>query len=163
VNHLCGSLRIRTRAIALAAILVLGLIGAVSADAQSLGSAPFGSGSGVFHPLVPVSAFARPSAWFDPSHLQISTSFSVGSGWGGLGSSALQVTSLRYQFGNPLAMRVSLGNAFGAGAADNGKMFLEGLDVAYRPFSSLQLQVHYQNIRSPLQLDQREPFFDYAR
>jgi hypothetical protein len=94
------------------------------------------------------------------SRLQISTSFSVGSGRAGQGSSALQVTSLSYQLAAPLAMRVSLGNAFGAGA-DNNKMFLEGLDLAYRPFSSMQFQVHYQNIRSPLQFDQRNPFFDY--
>jgi hypothetical protein len=140
--------------------VVFALLGAIAADAQSLGSAPFGSGNGVFKPLVPVSAFARPSAWFDPSRLRITTSFSVGSGWGGQGSSALQVTSLSYQLGTPLAMRVSLGNAFGAGS-DNGKMFLEGLDLAYKPFGSMQFQVHYQNIRSPLQFNQRDPFFDY--
>jgi hypothetical protein len=49
-------------------------------------------------------------------------------------------------------MSVSLGNAWGANAARNGNsMFLEGLDLGYRPFSNMQIQVHYRDVRSPLQ------------
>jgi len=34
-------------------------------------------------------------------------------------------------------------------------MFLEGFDLAYHPFNSFLVQVHYQDIRSPLQLNSR--------
>ncbi|HYM81495.1 MAG TPA: hypothetical protein VEY91_08790 [Candidatus Limnocylindria bacterium] len=112
--------------------------------------APFGSDA-AFTPQVPVSAFARPSSWFDPSRLQFGTSISFGSGFGG-GSEGLQTTSLTYRFGSPLAMRVSVGRAFGAAATARGDgLFLEGFDVAYRPHPSLQFQIHYQDVRSPLQ------------
>lgn len=115
--------------------------------------APVGFGESGFAPAAPVSAFARPALWFDPSRLTISTEVSVGSGFASRGVDALQVTRLSYQFGSPLAMRVSLGNAFGPQAAGDGNsFFLEGIDLAYRPFHSMQIQVHYQDFRSPLQL-----------
>ena len=111
-----------------------------------------GFGESGFIPAAPISAFARPALWFDPSRLTISTEVSVGSGLSGRGADGLQVTRLSYQFGSPLAMRVSVGNAFGPRAAGNGSpFFLEGIDLAYRPFHSMQIQVHYQDFRSPLQ------------
>lgn len=121
-------------------------VSATLASAQSAFSPALG-----FQPRVPVSALARPAAWFDPARLQLSTSVSVGSGFGG-GSEALQVTSLSYRFAKPVWMNVSVGNAWGRNAARNGSsLFLEGLDLGYRPFSSLQIQVHYRDLRSPLQ------------
>ena len=112
-----------------------------------------------FQPAVPVSAFARMASWFDPSRLQLSTSVSFGSGFGGA-SEGLQTTSLSYRFGAPLAMNVSVGRAFGAAAARNGdSFFLQGFDVAYRPIPSMQFQIHYQDVRSPLQLS---PYGYYA-
>lgn len=104
-----------------------------------------------FAPIVPVSAFARPASWLDPSRLRISTTVSVGTGWGG-GTDGLQVTSLSYQLSSPLAVRLSVANAFGAGALERGRgMFLEGFQLAYRPLPSLQFNIDYRDIRSPLQ------------
>jgi len=110
-----------------------------------------------YTPQVPVSAFARPASWFDPSRLRMSTTVSVGSGFGGT-TSALQVTSLNYSFGAPLAMRVSLGNTLGTnGAGGNGSnFFLEGLALDYRPSASTMFRIEYRNIRSPLQYDYRD-------
>src|SRR5262245_26344117 len=65
-----------------------------------------------FAPRVPISAFARTASWFDPSRLHLTSTFSVGSGFGG-GTNALSVTRLSYQFGAPVSMSVSLGNTFG--------------------------------------------------
>jgi hypothetical protein len=103
-------------------------------------------------PIVPVSAFARPASWFDPSRLHVSTSVSVGSGWNG-GTSALQVTSLNYAFKGPLSMRVSLGNTLGTSGGGNnaGNFFLEGLALDYRPSASTLFHLEYRNVRSPLQ------------
>ena len=133
------------RAIALvlagvALILATQLAGASSLDGLAPGA------------MTPVSAFARPAFWLDPSRLSVSTEVSVGSSWGGRGTEALQVTRLSYQLGAPLAMRVSLGDQWGPGGAGSGSMFLEGLDVAYRPFQSFEVRVRYQDLRSPLQL-----------
>jgi hypothetical protein len=102
-----------------------------------------------FAPRVPVSSLALPG--FDMSRLHITTSVSVGSGFG-RGTNALQVTSLSYQFGAPLWMNVSLGNAWGQ-SNPNGRssFFLEGFQVAYRPIPSMLIQVQYRDIRSPLQ------------
>lgn len=111
----------------------------------------------VFQPAVPISAFSRAASWFDPARLNVSTSLSYGSGWNGQ-SSGLGVTSLSYQFAAPLAMRVSLGQTFGVNSLDSGnRPFLEGIDLAYRPHPNLQFQVHYQDVRSYLQLN-RDPF-----
>jgi hypothetical protein len=105
---------------------------------------------------IPVSAFARPAAWLDPSRMQITSEFSFGTGFGGGPSQGLQVTSLQYRFGEPLAVRVSMGNAFGAPGARGSSPFLEGLDLSYRPFESFLIQVRYQDIRSPLQYSRGE-------
>ena|SRR5687768_1442085 len=99
---------------------------------------------------IPVSALARPAAWLDPSRLKVSTELMVGTGFGGP-TQGLSVTRFQYQLGQPLAMRVSLGNAFGSSPGRDGSFFLEGLDLSYQPFGSFQIQVHYQDVRSPLQ------------
>ncbi len=101
-------------------------------------------------PQVPVSAFALPANLLDPSRLHVSTSVSVGSGFGS-GASALSVTRLSYDFAAPLRVAVSLGNAWGAGTAGGNGMFLEGLNLAWQPTRSMMFQVQYQNLRSPLQ------------
>lgn len=122
---------------------------APAATAQSL-DAP---GLAGFNPQVPVSAFARPAAWFDPSRLHMSTTVSVGSGWGGT-TSALQVTSFDYAFAAPLRMQVSVGNTWGTGGSENGaNFFLEGLALDYRPSASTAIRIQYRNLRSPLQYD----------
>jgi len=110
-----------------------------------------GAGESGFAPQVPVSAFARPASWLDLSRLHMSTSVSVGTGWGGR-TDALQVTSFSYQVAAPLAMRLSIGNSFGAGNVPGGRgMFLEGFALAYRPHPSFQINIDYRDIRSPLQ------------
>ena len=115
-----------------------------------------------FAPLVPVSAFARPASWLDMSRLHVSTSVSVGSGFGG-GTAGLQVTSLSYQLASPLAVRLSIGNTFGNGGLQgtNG-MFLEGFSVAYRPHPSFQINVDYRDVRSPLQYSSPYSPFGYS-
>ncbi len=134
--------------VVLAAALHLA-VGVCVARAQSFGS-QF-PGLSTFTPKVPVSALARPMSWFDPSRLHVSTSVSVGSGFGS-GTNALQLTNLSYQFGAPLWMNVSVGNAWGPDRArSNSSFFLEGLDVGYRPLPNLRVQIQYRNIRSPLQ------------
>lgn len=132
--------------------------------ALSLGAVTVCSGqeSGLFTPSVPVSAFARPAFWLDPSRMQISTEFSVGTGLG-MGSQGLQVTRLSYRLGAPLAMSVSVGNTFGGGRSFGGGgngMFLEGLDLSYRPLPSMLVQFRYNDLRSPLQLQR---YYDYWR
>jgi hypothetical protein len=108
---------------------------------------------GGFHTSVPVSAFARPAAWLDPQRLQVTAEVMVGTGFGGRGMNGLQVTRLNYRIADPLAVQVSIGNAFGSSMAGGaGSFFLEGFDVSYQPFRSLLVQVHYKDVRSPLQL-----------
>jgi hypothetical protein len=99
-------------------------------------------------------------SWLDASRFHVSTSVSMGTGFGG-GSDALQVTSLSYQFRAPLWMSVSVGNSWGSSPVNTGRssFFLEGMDVAYRPFSNLLVQVHYRDVRSPLQLS---PYAGYG-
>ena len=137
----------KPRALALAPLFLL------AASLPARAQAPVGSlVAPGFSPLVPVSAFARPMAWFDPSRLHFSTAVSVGTGFGG-GTDALQVTSLSYQFKAPLWMRVGLGNSWGPDAAQRGNsFFLEGLDLRYQPLRSLSVSVSYRDIRTPLQL-----------
>jgi hypothetical protein len=125
---------------------------AATAHAQLFGD------SGAQSPKVPVSAFARPAAWMDPSRLQITSEFSFGTGFGGGPSSGLQVTRFAYQIGDPLAVRVSVGNTFGGPGARGSSPFLEGLDLSYRPFQSMLIQVRYQDVRSPLQYNSRGDF-----
>ena len=129
---------------------------AIAAILSLAGTAAFAQESSPFSPSVPVSAFTRQASWLDPSRLQISTEFSVGTGFSG-GSQGLQVTRLSYRLGAPLAMSVSIGNTFGGnrpsfGAGGGGSsMFLEGLDLQYRPIPSMLVQFHYTDLRSPLQ------------
>jgi hypothetical protein len=137
--------------LAVAAICVAACGGSRRAHAgDESGFSRYDSGS-PFAPIVPVSAFARPASWLDPSRLHVSTTVSVGTGWGGR-TDGLQVTSLSYQIASPLAVRLSVGNAFGASAIERGRgMFLEGFQLAYRPLPSLQFNIDYRDIRSPLQ------------
>jgi len=134
----------RTRMFLLAAALAC--VAAPSVSAQSL-DAP---GLAGFNPQVPVSAFARPAAWFDPSRLHMSTTVSVGSGFGGA-TSALQVTTFNYQFKAPMRMQVSLGNTWGTAQEGGANFFLEGLALDYRPTASTSIRIQYRNVRSPLQ------------
>jgi hypothetical protein len=116
------------------------------------GAAHAGALSPSWSPRVPVSGLAFPTAWFDPSRLHVSSTLTVGSGgFGTGGTSALQVTSLSYQIAPPLNVAVSVGNAFGAGGYSSSRMFLEGLNVAWRPSSTMSFQIQYRDIRSPLQ------------
>lgn len=110
---------------------------------------------GAFTPRVPVSGLAWP--WTDPQGLHVSTSFSVGSGFGGRGTSALQLTSFSWQFAAPLRVAVSLGNSWGGSGYASNHAFLEGLQLDYRPSPALQFQISYRDLRSPLQLSQ-SPF-----
>src|SRR3989442_1070990 len=105
-----------------------------------------------FSPRVPLSAFASPVSWLDPSRLHLSSTVSVGSGFGS-STSALQVTSLSYQFRAPLSMSVSVGNTFGLDRARSGSnpFFLEGLDLAWRPSKNALFRVEMHDLRSPLQ------------
>jgi hypothetical protein len=107
--------------------------------------------NGTYSPAVPVSELARPSGFLDPSRFKMSTEISFGTTYGG-GTSGLQLMHFGYQFSAPLAMRVSVGNAFGPTTMQSNHPFLEGLDLAYRPFKSMMINVQYRDIRSPLQL-----------
>jgi hypothetical protein len=140
---------------ALRAGLVLALATWTSSAHAQLASDPSSASS----PRVPVSAFARPDPYFSPSRMQITSEISFGTSFNGGPAQGLQVTRLSYQLADPLAVRVSIGNTFGSnfGGPSNHKSaspFLEGLDLSYRPFNSMLIQVHYQDIRSPLQYGQ---------
>jgi len=138
---------------------------AVVANAQEspLGN-PFvagGASSNGYSPAVPVSQFAR--SWLDPSHFHFSSEISVGTGWSGSGTSALQVTSLAYQFSKPAWLSVSVGNNLGSPrtTGKNG-MFLEGLTFGFKPWGNSVFQIQYRDVRSPLQYSS-DPYFPYAR
>jgi len=144
-----------TWTVPLAALALLLTVGPAAGD----GLGGFSS----YVPRVPVSAFGLARDWIDPSRLHVSSLVSVGasSGFGG-GTSALQVTTLSYRFRAPLAMSLSIGNAWGTSGLRPGgsSMFLEGFRLAYQPSSSLLFQIQYQDLRSPLQyssLDCRGP------
>ena len=152
----------RRTIVVFAALLSLAAARGATAQDQAVGANGFGpeTSASPFHPIVPVSSFARPASWFDPSRLHFTTTVSVGTGWGG-GTDALQVTSLSYRVSNPLAVRVSVGNTFGSPGQTNN-MFLEGLQLAYRPHPSFQFNIDYRDIRSPLQYS-NYPFGAYGR
>jgi hypothetical protein len=121
-----------------------GLVLALATWASSA-SAQLSDPSTAASPRVPVSALGR---------LSVSSEFSFGTTFGGGPAQGLQVTRLQYRIGDPLALRVSIGNTFGmpgSGMKGASSPFLEGLDLAYQPFKSMLIQVHYQDIRSPLQ------------
>lgn len=135
------------RFLAGAVAFALGL-GATAATASSA----LASG---YSPRVPVSMLSSPS-WFDPSRLSMATSVIMGGGSGGSGG--LSVTSFNYRFGAPLDVSVNLGNAFGGGVSRSGSgFFLEGVDVTYRPRANMVFQVHFKDIRSPLQYGLQNP------
>ena len=156
-------MRPSTIAAVLAATMMVAVAAPVVADPLPEGAsilAPHAGSS--FAPLVPVSAFARPAGWFDASRLRVSTSVSVGTGWGGH-TEALQVSSLTYQLASPLAVRLSVGNTFGTGVVGSGRgMFLEGFAVAYRPHPSFQINVDYRDVRSALQYSNYSNTFGYG-
>ncbi|MEY4071048.1 MAG: hypothetical protein RL721_1662 [Candidatus Eisenbacteria bacterium] len=119
-----------------------------------------------FAPRVPISAFARPAAWFDPSRLKFSSTVAFGTGWGGR-SSALQTLGFSYAFSAPVTMNVSIGNTFGTGFNDAGRnpFFLEGFDVTWRPSRNATFRVEMRDMRSPLQYGGTgyTPGYGYAR
>jgi hypothetical protein len=130
------------------AALVVALVACTAAIAHSgTFSDPAAAG---FIPRVPVSALARPAAWFDPGRLHMSSTISVGSGWGS--TSALQSTSFDYRFRAPVSMSVTLGNQLGTGSVGRGaSFFLQGLDLSWKPSGNSMLRFQFQNLRSPLQ------------
>jgi hypothetical protein len=139
-------------------VIVLLVVCAVPAVAGPLAGPVFGGPA--YAPAVPVSALARPAAWFDPSRLSISTSVAVGSGFASGTTQGLQTTSLTYRFEKPVWMRVSLGNTWGSPSSANGKMFLEGLDLGFQPHPSMYFNIQYRDFRSPLQFSQPGRFGD---
>jgi hypothetical protein len=151
-----------TRSTAWKLALIVATLGMAAPARAGLLSDPESAG---FSPRVPLSAFARPASWFDPSRLRLMSTVSVGSGFGGQ-TSALQVTRLSYQFGAPLTMSVSVGNTFGTYGSKNSSFFLEGLDVQWRPNANSIFRIEMRDIRSPLQYSQwgrgihgYDPFF----
>jgi hypothetical protein len=133
---------IRRLAVALVALSITAAAAHAYTGFESLASS--------FQPRVPVSALGSMSNWFDPARFHMSSTLSVGSGYGS-GTSAMQVTRFSYQFRAPLQMNVSVGNAFGAGSASGSGLFLEGLDLSYQPTANSVFRVQFQNVRSPLQ------------
>lgn len=105
---------------------------------------------GGYVPRVPISAFAHPAAWFDPSRLHFNSTVAFGTGVGGR-SSALQTLGFSYQFRAPVTLNVSVGNTFGTGLAGQNPFFLEGLDVTWRPSRNTTFRVEMRDVRSPLQ------------
>ena len=148
-------------ALAVCAALMMSAMAALADDDSPLGS-PFGASTPVpgtsYTPAVPISPLAHPSGllsgFLDPSRFKMSTEISFGSGWGGTGMNGLQIMRFGYRFSNPLAMQLSVGNAFGPNTLNGSQNhpFIEGLDLAYHPFKSMLLNVQYRDIRSPLQL-----------
>lgn len=131
------------------AFLVVAVLAALAVPAFAGDfSTPVATG---YSPRVPVSAFARPLAWFDSSRLHMTNTVAFGSGFSG-GTSALQTTEFSYAFKAPLVMKVSVGNTLGTGAQSNGaNFFLQGLDMAWQPNAHSTFRIQYQNMRSPLQ------------
>lgn len=132
---------------------------AVALVALSLTAAAARAGTGFesvaasFQPRVPVSllgSLGGLSSHFDPSRFHMSTTVSMGTGMG-LGASGLSVMSFSYAFRSPLAMSVRVGNAFGSGTGTNSALFLEGVDLSYKPTANSVVKVQFQNVRSPLQ------------
>lgn len=134
---------IRRAVIALAALSLAATTAAASPIADP--------GAAGFQPRVPISLLAAPMQWFDASRLHFSNTVTVGSGsWG---TSALNVTALQYQFKAPVTMQVRLGTEFGPQGADSqgASVFLEGLDMTWRPSGNSMLRVQWRDVRSPLQ------------
>lgn len=140
------------RRVGIALLSVFALAASAPAASAGMMQDPYAAG---FTPQVPLSAFARPAAWFDPSRLSLQSTVTVGSGYGfgGSGTSALQTTRLSYQFRAPLTVGVSIGNTFGMNQAQSGgnPFFLEGFDLTWRPSANAIFRVEMRDIRSPLQ------------
>jgi len=136
--------------------VVAALITAASAP-PSLAQGATGFEAGGFTSAMPQSSMAASLGGFDRSRLSLSTSVSVGSGFGGH-TQSLQLMSLRYQFAAPLAMSVSVGNMLGG--AQGSSPFLESLSLRYQPSRSTFLQFEFHDVRSPLQLTRsaQDPF-----
>lgn len=132
--------RLRLFAVPLGTIAVLAMPALAFAD-PGLSSAPG------YTPSVPVSALG--SSYLDPSRLRFATSVSFGTGFGGT-TEGLQVTSIGYRMSQKSFLNVNVGSSFSSNGRNNS-MFLEGLDFMYRPSSSMQFEVHYRDVRSPLQ------------
>ena len=139
---------------------LLVLAAAFAAGRASAGAFDSGPSAG-YAPRVPISALASPVSHIDPTRFHVSTMVSMGSGWG-MGTQGLQVTSLSYNFAAPVQMRVSLANAWGQGVPGGSSMFLEGVDLSFRPSASTFFQISYQNVRSPLQYNSTSPFAPYS-
>src|SRR5262245_44409596 len=138
-----------------ASAIALLLLTASLAHAQSAADPTGGSGF-----RTPVSPLGHPAPWLDSSRLHFTSEIMFGSSFGGP-AQGLQITRLQYQLGAPLAMSVSLGTQFAGGGMNSrstNPMFLEGFDLAYHPFESFLVQVHYQDVRSPLQLNSRSDY-----
>jgi hypothetical protein len=135
---------------------VLTVLAATVSTALALADPLTGSSFG-YTPRVPVSALGTPLSGLDLSRFHVSTMVSVGGG-SGMGTQGLQVTSLSYSFTAPLQMSVSLGNAWGSPSPGGSSMFLEGADLSFRPSANTLFQIHYQNVRSPLQYN-AYPYF----
>jgi hypothetical protein len=136
---------IRRRAVTLLAVLVGSLLlAAPRAHANGF------QDPGGFVPRVPISAFAHPAAWFDPSRLHFNSTVAFGTGVGGR-SSALQTLGFSYQFRAPVTLNVSVGNTFGTERSGQNPFFLEGLDVTWRPSRNATFRVEMRDVRSPLQ------------
>jgi hypothetical protein len=132
------------------AVVLVALLACSSSAALAQSGTFSDPASAGFSPRVPVSALARPAAWFDPARLHMSSTIAVGSGWGT--TSALQSTSFMYQFRAPVSMSVTVGNELGTGGASHGaSFFLQGLDLSWKPNGNSMLRVQFQNLRSPLQ------------
>lgn len=138
----------------LAVLAAFALLAATPAFAQISGFESSGFGS-LGTASVPMGGFSRGLAAFDPSRLSVSTSVTVGGGFGG--TQGLQVTRLGYQFRGPIAMSVGVGNRFGG----PGQMspFLESFALRYQPSRSTTFQFEFRDVRSPLQLSSAsDPF-----
>jgi hypothetical protein len=132
------------------AVLVVAVVACTAVTAVTSRAGVFSDPDAGFTPRVPISALARPAAWFDPSRLHMSSTIAVGSGWGT--TSALQTTSFQYQFRAPVAMSVTLGNELGTSGAGNGaSFFLQGLDLSWKPTGNSMVRFQFQDLRSPLQ------------
>lgn len=138
---------------AFAAMLAVCALAVVAAVPRARAGELYEPAAAGYSPRVPLSAFSAPMAWFDPSRLHLTSTISMGSGFGGGPTNALSVTSLAYQFRAPLSMSVSLGNTFGSGGIGGAgsSFFLEGFDVAWHPTKNSLFRVEMQNVRSPLQ------------